>query len=167
MRRFSQTVFIPVFLVGKTSNHAIVLAQLYTQRNCHGLHAFIVPIRDMSTHEPLPGNRSLFCRSGVCGKVCPHELIISASVFLHWTCFYSLMFTSLWFIGIVVGDIGPKFGFNEVDNGFLKLENVRIPRDNMLMKYAKVILHHLSRFCKQHQFHEGCLGSRNTLMFIR
>ncbi|XP_029285117.1 peroxisomal acyl-coenzyme A oxidase 1 isoform X1 [Cottoperca gobio] len=80
--------------LGKTSNHAIVLAQLYTLGNLHGLHAFIVPIRDMNTHEPLPG--------------------------------------------IVVGDIGPKFGFNEVDNGFLKLENVRLPRDNMLMKYAKV-----------------------------
>ncbi|XP_034044551.1 peroxisomal acyl-coenzyme A oxidase 1-like [Thalassophryne amazonica] len=81
--------------LGKTSNHAIVLAQLYTLGNCHGLHAFIVPIRDMDTHEPLPG--------------------------------------------VVVGDIGPKFGFSEVDNGFLKLENVRIPRDNMLMKYAKVM----------------------------
>uniref|UniRef100_A0A8C4HZS4 Acyl-coenzyme A oxidase n=1 Tax=Dicentrarchus labrax TaxID=13489 RepID=A0A8C4HZS4_DICLA len=80
--------------LGKTSNHAVVLAQLYTQGNCHGLHAFIVPIRDMNTHVPLPG--------------------------------------------IVVGDIGPKFGFSEVDNGFLKLENVRIPRENMLMKYAKV-----------------------------
>lgn len=43
--------------------------------------------------------------------------------------------------GIVVGDIGPKFGFSEVDNGFLKLENVRIPRENMLMKYAKVMGH--------------------------
>lgn len=41
-------------------------------------------------------------------------------------------------VGVVVGDIGPKFGFSEVDNGFLKLENVRIPLDNMLMKYAKV-----------------------------
>ncbi|MEQ2169243.1 hypothetical protein GOODEAATRI_023104 [Goodea atripinnis] len=40
--------------VGKTSNYAIVLAQLYTLGNCHGLHAFIVPIRDMTTHEPLP-----------------------------------------------------------------------------------------------------------------
>ncbi|XP_033985232.1 peroxisomal acyl-coenzyme A oxidase 1 isoform X2 [Trematomus bernacchii] len=80
--------------LGKTSNHAIVLAQLHTLGNCHGIHAFIVPIRDMSTHIPLPG--------------------------------------------IVVGDIGPKFGFSEVDNGFLKLENVRLPRDNMLMKYAKV-----------------------------
>ncbi|XP_048869576.1 peroxisomal acyl-coenzyme A oxidase 1 isoform X1 [Brienomyrus brachyistius] len=80
--------------LGKTSNHAVVLAQLHTQGNCHGLHAFLVPIRDMSTHQPLPG--------------------------------------------VVVGDIGPKFGFDEVDNGFLKLENVRIPRDYMLMKYAKV-----------------------------
>lgn len=51
--------------------------------------------------------------------------------------FYFLSFYCL--TGIVVGDIGPKFGFNEVDNGFLKLENVRIPRENMLMKYAKVM----------------------------
>uniref|UniRef100_A0A3Q3EMN4 Peroxisomal acyl-coenzyme A oxidase 1 n=1 Tax=Labrus bergylta TaxID=56723 RepID=A0A3Q3EMN4_9LABR len=47
--------------LGKTSNHAIVLAQLYTQGNCHGLHAFITPLRDMKTHEPLPGNLHLCC----------------------------------------------------------------------------------------------------------
>ncbi|XP_072259321.1 peroxisomal acyl-coenzyme A oxidase 1 [Pyxicephalus adspersus] len=41
--------------LGKTSNHAVVLAQLYTQGECKGLHAFIVPIRQMGTHEPLPG----------------------------------------------------------------------------------------------------------------
>lgn len=40
--------------------------------------------------------------------------------------------------GVTVGDIGPKFGFDEVDNGYLKLDNMRIPRENMLMKYAKV-----------------------------
>ncbi|XP_066443576.1 peroxisomal acyl-coenzyme A oxidase 1 isoform X2 [Eleutherodactylus coqui] len=80
--------------LGKTSNHAVVLAQLYTQGECKGLHAFIVPIRRMGTHEPLPG--------------------------------------------VIVGDIGPKFGFDETDNGFLKLDKVRIPRENMLMKYAQV-----------------------------
>ncbi|XP_044309580.1 peroxisomal acyl-coenzyme A oxidase 1 isoform X5 [Varanus komodoensis] len=80
--------------LGKTSNHAIVLAQLYTQGKCHGLHAFIVPIRQVGTHEPLPG--------------------------------------------ITVGDIGPKFGYDEMDNGYLKMDNFRIPRENMLMKHAKV-----------------------------
>ncbi|XP_077107915.1 peroxisomal acyl-coenzyme A oxidase 1 isoform X1 [Ranitomeya variabilis] len=80
--------------LGKTSNHAVVLAQLYTQGECKGLHAFIVPIRHMRTHEPLPG--------------------------------------------VTVGDIGPKFGFHETDNGFLKFDKFRIPRDNMLMKYAQV-----------------------------
>ena len=40
--------------------------------------------------------------------------------------------------GIRVGDIGPKFGMFEVDNGFLQLDNVRIPRNHMLMKYAQV-----------------------------
>ncbi|CAH2302138.1 peroxisomal acyl-coenzyme A oxidase 1 isoform X2 [Pelobates cultripes] len=80
--------------LGKTSNHAVVLAQLYTQGECKGLHAFIVPIRQMGTHEPLPG--------------------------------------------VEVGDIGPKFGFDETDNGFLKFDKFRVPRENMLMKYAQV-----------------------------
>ncbi|XP_058021927.1 peroxisomal acyl-coenzyme A oxidase 1 isoform X1 [Ahaetulla prasina] len=80
--------------LGKTSNYAIVLAQLYTQNKCHGLHAFIVPLRQLGTHEPLPG--------------------------------------------ITIGDIGPKFGYDEMDNGYLKMDNFRIPRENMLMKHAKV-----------------------------
>ncbi|XP_017740084.1 PREDICTED: peroxisomal acyl-coenzyme A oxidase 1 [Rhinopithecus bieti] len=80
--------------VGKTSNHAIVLAQLITKGKCYGLHAFIVPIREIGTHKPLPG--------------------------------------------ITVGDIGPKFGYDEMDNGYLKMDNYRIPRENMLMKYAQV-----------------------------
>ena len=40
--------------------------------------------------------------------------------------------------GIEVGDIGPKYGFNNKDNGYLKFDNIRIPRRNLLMKYVKV-----------------------------
>jgi len=40
--------------------------------------------------------------------------------------------------GITVGDIGPKFGYNGVDNGFLSFDHVRIPREQMLMRFAKV-----------------------------
>ena len=43
-------------------------------------------------------------------------------------------------VGITVGDIGPKFGYDEMDNGYLKMDNYRIPRENMLMKYAQVYL---------------------------
>jgi acyl-CoA oxidase len=46
--------------------------------------------------------------------------------------------------GIIVGDIGPKYGFTSNDNGFLRLNNVRIPRRNMLMKHEKV--HPCGRF---------------------
>ena len=42
--------------------------------------------------------------------------------------------------GVKVGDIGPKFGSFGMDNGFLQLDHVRIPREYMLMKYAKVRL---------------------------
>ncbi|GMT21541.1 hypothetical protein PFISCL1PPCAC_12838 [Pristionchus fissidentatus] len=40
--------------------------------------------------------------------------------------------------GITVGDIGPKMAINTLDNGFLALDHVRIPRRQMLMKHAKV-----------------------------
>ncbi|CAG8435874.1 6886_t:CDS:2 [Diversispora eburnea] len=40
--------------------------------------------------------------------------------------------------GIEIGDIGPKLGYNNIDNGFLRFTKVRIPRTNMLMKFSKV-----------------------------
>ncbi|UYV83603.1 ACOX2, partial [Cordylochernes scorpioides] len=83
-----------VCAVGKTANHAIVLAQLYIRDKSYGLHPFMVQIRSMENHQPMPG--------------------------------------------ITVGEIGPKMGMRAADNGFLKLEHVRIPRDHMLMKNAKI-----------------------------
>uniref|UniRef100_A0A3B3VBW3 Acyl-coenzyme A oxidase n=1 Tax=Poecilia latipinna TaxID=48699 RepID=A0A3B3VBW3_9TELE len=42
--------------MGKTATHAVVFAQLYTpDQVCHGLHSFIVPIRDPKTLLALPG----------------------------------------------------------------------------------------------------------------
>lgn len=34
--------------------------------------------------------------------------------------------------GVKTGDMGPKFGYNSGENGWLTMENVRIPRDYML-----------------------------------
>jgi len=41
--------------LGKSANHAVVVAQLYTQGKCHGPHSFWVQLRDLETHQPLPG----------------------------------------------------------------------------------------------------------------
>ncbi|XP_013924300.1 PREDICTED: peroxisomal acyl-coenzyme A oxidase 2 [Thamnophis sirtalis] len=41
--------------------------------------------------------------------------------------------------GITLGDIGPKMGFDNVDNGFLILKNVHVPRENMLAKFSQVL----------------------------
>ncbi|XP_017889643.1 probable peroxisomal acyl-coenzyme A oxidase 1 [Ceratina calcarata] len=81
--------------LGHTANHAIVLAQLYTEGDCKGIHPFIVQLRDTNTHEPLPG--------------------------------------------IKIGEIGTKLGMNAVNNGFLGFENVRIPRESMMMKNSQVL----------------------------
>ena len=46
--------------VGKTSNHVVCMAQLYTGGKSYGIHAFLVQIRDVNTHQPLPGEADAF-----------------------------------------------------------------------------------------------------------
>lgn len=80
--------------LGKTATHVVLMARLFIKGVDYGPHGFIVQIRSLETHKPLPG--------------------------------------------ITVGDIGPKFGYNAVDNGYLRFDHVRIPRQDMLMRFAKV-----------------------------
>lgn len=87
--------------MGHTANYCIVVAQLYTNNQCHGIHSFMVQVRDEETHVPLPG--------------------------------------------IKVGDIGAKLGLNDVNNGFLGFDHVRIPRNHMLMRHAQVLVVRNSR----------------------
>lgn len=81
--------------LGKTSTHALVLAQLRSNGKNYGMHPFIVPIRSLKDHSPLPG--------------------------------------------ITVGDIGPKMAFQQVDNGYLMMRNIRIPKENMLSRFSEVL----------------------------
>lgn len=80
--------------LGKTATHVILMARLILNGTDYGPHGFVVQIRDMATHQPLPG--------------------------------------------VEVGDIGPKMGYNGVDNGWLRFNHVLIPRDAMLMRFAQV-----------------------------
>ena len=40
--------------------------------------------------------------------------------------------------GVQVGDLGTKFGYNSKDNGWLILNKVRIPREDMLSKFVYI-----------------------------
>jgi acyl-CoA oxidase len=85
--------------MGRTANHAIVVAQLMLPDQkgvykSYGPHPFIVQIRDLSTHQPLPG--------------------------------------------IVVGDIGPKYGYPAMDNGYMLFNQFRIPHSAFLSRYSRV-----------------------------
>jgi acyl-CoA oxidase len=80
--------------LGKAANHAVVMAQLILNGKPYGPHPFVVPIRDLKTHEPLPN--------------------------------------------IHVFDIGPKVGYNTMDNGSLLFNHVKIPHINMLSRFSGV-----------------------------
>jgi len=80
--------------LGLTSTHSCVYAQTIIDGKNFGVQSFLVPIRDLNSHRPLPG--------------------------------------------VEVGDIGPKFGFNSKDNGYMILDNVRVPRTALLSRYFEV-----------------------------
>lgn len=86
--------------LGRTANHAIVVAQLMLpdkntgKLKSHGPHQFIVQIRDMKTNKPLEG--------------------------------------------IVIGDIGPKYGYTAMDNGYMLFKNLKVPHSALLSRYSGV-----------------------------
>jgi acyl-CoA oxidase len=40
--------------------------------------------------------------------------------------------------GIVVGDIGPKYGYTSMDNGYMLFDHFRVPHNALLSRYVKV-----------------------------
>ena len=41
--------------MGKMANFGVVYARLISNGKDHGVHPFMVQMRDLQTHEPLPG----------------------------------------------------------------------------------------------------------------
>ncbi|GGC76442.1 acyl-CoA dehydrogenase family protein [Hoyosella rhizosphaerae] len=82
--------------IGGAAEHAsvaAVFAQLITDGEGHGVHCFVVPLRDENGND-LPG--------------------------------------------VTTSDCGHKGGLLGVDNGRIMFDNVRIPRENLLNRYADV-----------------------------
>ncbi|UIZ21673.1 hypothetical protein KXD40_001308 [Peronospora effusa] len=80
--------------LARTANFGVVYARLLLGGKDYGVHNFMVQLRDLETHEPMPG--------------------------------------------VMLGDVGPKIGFNNVDNGYCRFTCVRISRQNMGMRFATV-----------------------------
>jgi acyl-CoA oxidase len=40
--------------------------------------------------------------------------------------------------GIKTGDLGPKFGYHDKDNGWMTMDKVRIPRSHMLQRFIGI-----------------------------
>ncbi|KFQ14038.1 Peroxisomal acyl-coenzyme A oxidase 2, partial [Leptosomus discolor] len=82
---------------------------------------------------------------GDMGRTATHTMVF-AQLYIHGKCYgvhpfivqiRSLQDHSLC-PGITAGDIGPKMNFEHTDNGYLMLQNVHVPRENMLNKFCEV-----------------------------
>jgi acyl-CoA oxidase len=108
---------------GETATHCVCYAQLIIDGKNEGVQTFVVQLRDLETHEPLPG--------------------------------------------IHIGDIGLKMGLNGVDNGWIQFQNVRVPRFNMLRRYAHVTKE--GKFVQTHKpqmAYAALIGTRGSLIMI-
>ncbi|KAM0754099.1 acyl-CoA oxidase [Meredithblackwellia eburnea MCA 4105] len=82
--------------LGIMATHGVVQARLFIKGQEYGPHLFLVQLRSLEDHSPMPS--------------------------------------------IELGEIGPKVhgGYTPVDNGWARFSNVRIPRDQMLARFARV-----------------------------
>jgi acyl-CoA oxidase len=67
--------------------------------------------------------------------------------------------------GVTTGDIGPKIGYNTMDNGFAQFNNVVIPRRNMAMRFATVDEN--GKYQKKHQSDAASKVVYITMMQVR
>ena len=78
------------------------------------------------------------------GKVCTHALVFAQLIIKGAEYGVHVFLVQIRddkhrpLCGIEVGDLGPKMGDHANDTGFLRLDNIRIPRENMLSRYQSV-----------------------------
>uniref|UniRef100_A0A0K0FN52 Acyl-coenzyme A oxidase n=1 Tax=Strongyloides venezuelensis TaxID=75913 RepID=A0A0K0FN52_STRVS len=121
--------------------------------------SFIINSPTITSTKWWPGNL---------GKTC-NVCIVIAQLYIEGKCYgpHSFMVQIRDFNnhmplpGISVGDIGPKFAFSSVDNGFIRFDNVKIPREFMFMKYAQV--EKGGKYCKP--IHEK--AAYGSMVFVR
>ena len=51
--------FLSPLIVGHTATHAVVMARLIIREEDHGIHPFIVQVRSLDDHHPLPGTLTM------------------------------------------------------------------------------------------------------------
>jgi len=82
---------------------------------------------------------------GLTGTVATHAIVFANLVVKGKNCGIQLFMVPLrdpqtgqMLSGITVGELGPKAGRGGLDNGFIQFTAVKVPRENMLMRWSKL-----------------------------
>jgi acyl-CoA oxidase len=67
--------------------------------------------------------------------------------------------------GVTTGDIGPKIGYNVMDNGYARFDHVEIPRRHMAMRFATV--DEQGKYAKKHVSDAASKIAYITMMQVR
>jgi acyl-CoA oxidase len=67
--------------------------------------------------------------------------------------------------GVTTGDVGPKIGYNVMDNGYCRFDHVIIPRRNMAMRFATVDKH--GNYSRKHVSNAVSKIAYITMMQVR
>ena len=120
--------------LGLTATHAVVYARLLLRGADLGVHGFIVQLRSLEDHSPLPG----VTLGDIGPKVCCCRYVVVATAHQSHRDHNSSLTAHRSPLTAYRSPPARQVGFNDVDNGFARFERVRIPRDQMLSAFARV-----------------------------
>ena len=97
---------------------------------------FVIHTPTLTAHKWWPGDLGLFCTHAAVFA----NLVIDGKKYGVYQFMVQIRETDTFMPckGITCGDMGPKMGYYSKNNSWMKIDNVRIPRENLFMKYNKV-----------------------------
>ncbi|KAL9051129.1 MAG: hypothetical protein Q9162_006201 [Coniocarpon cinnabarinum] len=117
--------------MGRTATHAIVVAQVFLPRAAQSAASAVDASRQTiypANDDPTGPSSTSLSEDKDLVNLGPHPFVIQIRD----------QSTHLPLPGILVGDIGPKYGYASMDNGYMLFDRHRVPHSAFLTRYSHI-----------------------------